>query len=208
MRAISQVVVAAALAWAAVPSPRGRRTTRRRRCTSSAVSRRAPPPTSPPAWSAPRWARSSASSSWSRTARRGIEHRGGRGRARAEGRLHAVRRLRRQHHQRGDEPQSDLRFHQGLRADHAPHLDADGAGGESRARREKRQGAGRARQGQARYDLVRLLRRGELHAPRARAAQVAGAGEDHARSLYRQPAGRHRSARRPHPRLFLARPRP
>ena len=47
--------------------PRAPRSTQRHPCISSAVSRRAPPPTSPPAWSAPRSARSSASSSWSRT---------------------------------------------------------------------------------------------------------------------------------------------
>ena len=43
-----------------------------------------------------------------------------------------------------------LRHHEGLRADHAAHLDADRAGGDARARRQERQGADRARQGEAR----------------------------------------------------------
>ena len=66
-------------------------------------------------------------------ARRGVEHRRRPGRARAEGRLHAVRLLRRQHDQRGDEPQPELRHHEGLHPDHADHLDADRAGGDARS---------------------------------------------------------------------------
>ena len=51
----------------APPASPARRTIRTRRSTSSAASRPAAPPTFPRAWSAPRWARSSASRSWSRT---------------------------------------------------------------------------------------------------------------------------------------------
>ena len=66
------------------------------------------------------------------------------------------------------------------------------------------QGADRARQGQARHAVVRLVRRRQLDPSRARAVQVAGRRQDHAHPLHRQPAGGDRPAGRPHSWLFLA----
>ena len=79
-------------------------------------------------------------------------------RARAEGRLHAVPRIVRQHHQCGHQSQSFLRHGQGLCADRARHHGRRHPRGAPFDRREQRAGADRARQIEAGRSVLRLDR--------------------------------------------------
>ena len=125
----------------------------------------------------------------------------------AEGRLHAVARHVGQRHQPGAHPQPRLRHDEGFRADRARLRGAGDPGRASLDRRQERQGADRARQGQARRPALCLdRRRAPRRNARGRVVRHPCRRQDGAHTLSGEPAGRDRPDRRPHRRDLLARP--
>ena len=126
-------------------------------------------------------------------------------RARAEGRLHALPRIVRQHHQCGHQSQSFVRPRQGFRADRARDHGRRHPRGSSLDRREQRAGADRARQIEAGRSVLRVDRGRHGPASLRRTVRHARWRQARARALSGQPASSDRSARRAHLDDVLAR---